>query len=108
MVNRQIVVSVLILMSAGAYRVLVVHPDPKTRPGVTLTRVLIGGYVLAIIASIVDLVSGVGSQIAGLLLGLAVTSALLAVLPDLVSRLAGGGAAASAASSGGGSGHTYR
>ena len=106
MVNRQIVTSVLILMAAGAYRVFVVQkPDPKAKPGVSLTRVLIGGYVLAIIASVVDLVSGVGAQISGLLLGLAVTSSLIAVLPDLVSRLAGGGAAA--ASSGGG-GHTYR
>ena len=86
MVNRQIVTSVLILMAAGAYRVLLAKKDPKAKPGLSLTRVLIGGYVLAIIASIIDLVSGVGSQIAGLLLGLAVTSSLIAVLPDLISR----------------------
>ena len=90
MVNRPIVISVVILMAAGAYRVLVVKPDPKTRPGVTLTRVLIGGYILAVIASVLDLVSGVGSQIAGMLLGLAVTSAMLAVLPDLLSRFSTG------------------
>jgi hypothetical protein len=84
-VNRQIVTSVLIIMGAGAYRVLVIKPAPGKHT-LTLTRVIVGGYMLAIIASIIDLVGGLGAQLSNMLLGLAVMTALFAVIPDLFSR----------------------
>lgn len=83
--NRQIITSVLIIMAAGAYRVLVVRPAPGKQT-LTVTRVLVGGYMLAIFAAIIDLVGGLGAQLSALLLGLAVMTALFAVIPDLFSR----------------------
>lgn len=89
--NGRIVVGVLILMAAGTYRVLVInHPagnSPKTTQGATVTRVIVGGYILAIVASIIDLVGGPASTVAGLLLALAVMTALYAVIPDLFQRI---------------------
>ncbi|HEX9414107.1 MAG TPA: hypothetical protein VF916_11440 [Ktedonobacterales bacterium] len=86
-VNGRIVVSTLIIMAAGLYRVYVVR-DFSTRGagGVTLIRVIVGGYMLALVASIIDLAGGPASTVAGLLMGLAVLTALYAVLPDLFQR----------------------
>lgn len=89
--NRQIITSVLIIMAAGTYRVLLVRPTGGKQT-LTVTRVLVGGYMLAIIASIIDLVGGLGAQLSGMLLALAVMTALFAVLPDLFSRFSKKGA----------------
>lgn len=88
-VNRTIIVSTVLIMATGAYRVFLVKPtgaDGTSRTA-TLTRVIVGGYVLAIIASVIDLVGGPASQVAGLLLALAIMTAAYAVLPDLFSRI---------------------
>lgn len=94
-VNGRIIVATVVLMGAGVYRVLVVNKpatgntsDPNAKRSVTITRVLVGGYMLAVVASIIDLVGGPASTIAGLLMGLAVMTALYAVLPDLFQRFA--------------------
>lgn len=81
-VNGRIVVSVIVLMVAGVYRLTVM----KTGGG-NLTRVIVGAYMLAIVASIIDLVGGPISVLAGLLLMLAVGTALYSVIPDLISRI---------------------
>lgn len=86
MVNRPIIISVMILMAAGTYRAFLVTRDPTAKHATTITRILVGGYVLAIIASILDLVTPLGARLASLLLALAVTSAAVAILPDLISR----------------------
>lgn len=105
-INGRIIVATLVLMGAGVYRVLVVNKpakgntsDPNSKRSVTITRVLVGGYMLAIVASVIDLVGGPASTIAGLLMMLAVMSALYAVLPDLFGRL---GARGNTAGGGGG------
>lgn len=84
--NGRIIVSVIILMAAGAYRVLVVK-QKGVQGKVTLTRILVGGYILAIVASIIDLIGGPASTVAGLLMALAVMTALYAVIPDLFQRI---------------------
>lgn len=81
-VNGRIVVSVVILMAAGVYRILVAKTSSAT-----ITRVIVGGYLLALVASIIDLVGGPGAAIAGLLLPLAVVTVLFAIIPDLFSRI---------------------
>lgn len=86
MINRQIVISGLVLMAAGAYRVFLMTPKTD-RANVTLTRVLVGGYVLVILASVLDLVGGPAPAIAGGIMSLAVLTALYAVLPDLFQRI---------------------
>lgn len=89
-VNGKIVVSVVIIMAAGVYRILVVKSatkDPNSSSSTNLTRIIVGGYILAIVASIIDLIGGPGAVVAGLLLALAVTTALYAVLPDLFQRI---------------------
>ena len=92
MINRPIIISVIILMAAGTYRVLLMRSNSKTAHGAALLRVLVGGYMLAIIASIIDLVGGPATTVAGMLVALATTTALYIVLPDLFSRFAKKGA----------------
>lgn len=89
-VNGRIIVGTLILMGAGVYRVLLVPgtKDPNNTTSRSITRVLVGGYLLAIVASIIDLVGGPASAISGLLVALAVMTALYAILPDLLGRIA--------------------
>lgn len=89
-INGRIVVSTLVLMAAGAYRVLLVDKSQGAKnsgASVTITRVLVGGYILALVVSIIDLVGGPASTLAGLLMALAVTTALYAVIPDLFARI---------------------
>lgn len=101
--NRKVIIGVVILMVGGAYQVLV------AKKGGSLTKVIVGGYVLAIIASVVDLAGGPGSQIAGLLIALAVGTVAFAVLPDLMKRLGSSTAATSQGTSqGGGGSRTFK
>lgn len=104
-VNGRIVVATIILMGAGVYRVLVVKSAtkaPNDTRSTTITRVIVGGYILAVFASIIDLVGGPASTIAGLLMMLAVMTALYAIIPDLFSRFSKrGGAAAGGGGSAG-------
>jgi hypothetical protein len=82
-VNGKIIVSVVILMAAGVYRIKLAKPSSSTN----VTRVIVGGYILAILASVIELVAGPVAPVAGMLLALAVGTALYAVLPDLLSRI---------------------
>lgn len=109
-VNGRIVVATIILMGAGVYRVLVVKSAtraPNDTRSTTVTRVIVGGYILAIFASIIDLVGGPASTIAGLLMMLAVATALYAIIPDLFSRFSKRGANGGAAAGGGGSAGSF-
>lgn len=87
--NRRIIISGVLLIAAGVYRVVVVK-DTKT----TLTRVIVGGYLLMVLASLIDLVGGPVGQISSLLLTLALGTLALAILPDIASRIAGRAATA--------------
>lgn len=86
-VNGRIIVSVLILMAAGVYRFRVMGQRTAAGRQITITRILVGGYVLAIVASIIDLAGGGIGTVAGLILALAVMTALFLVIPDLFSRI---------------------
>lgn len=81
-VNRTIIIAAVLLIATGAYQVLWsrTHGQPS---GVTLTRVIIGGYMLALIASIVDLVSPTIGYLAGLVMLLAVTTVALTIAGNL-------------------------
>lgn len=87
--NRRVIISGVLLIAAGVYRVVVVK-DTKT----TLTRVIVGGYLLMVLASLIDLVGGPVGQISGLLLTLALGTLALAILPDIATRIAGRAATA--------------
>lgn len=86
-VNKPVVVATIVLIATGVYTVKLMKPDGSGTRGRTITRVLVGGYLLAIIASIVDLVGGPAAAVASGLMMLAVAAALFAVLPDLLARL---------------------
>lgn len=106
-VNTKIIVSVVILMVAGVYRLLVMGQKEtgqrQASQPVTLTRIIIGGYSLGIIASVIELVGGPIPALTGSLLALAVGTALFTVIPDLFSRLGKGPSKSGAAANGGGS-----
>lgn len=81
-VNHTIVASVIIIMAAGIYHYFLQGGKKNT----TLTRVIVGGYMLGLFASFFDLVGfGVG-QVAGWILMLAVGVAVFTVATDIVGR----------------------
>lgn len=81
-VNRTIVVSVVIIMAAGVYHFFLQGGNKNT----TLTRIIVGGYMLGLFASLFALVGGPVGQVAGWLLMLAMGVAAFTVITDLVSR----------------------
>lgn len=83
--NRQIVISAVVIVAAGAYHLYVGTSNNKT----TLTRIVIGGYLLALIASAFDLVGGPFTRVLGAIMVLAAGTAAATVLPDLASRIQG-------------------
>lgn len=99
--NKQIILATVIIAAAGAYYVILIKPT-----GSSITKVLVGAYMTAILASIADLVSPETSAIAGGLMMLAVVTALFVVLPDMLSRITqhNTAQATSAPTSGSGSG----
>lgn len=80
-VNRTIIIAAMLLTATGAYQVL--WSRSHGQQSVTLTRVIIGGYMLAVIASIVDLVSPTIGYVAGLVMLLAVTTVALTIAGNL-------------------------
>jgi hypothetical protein len=93
-VNRTIIASVVIIMAAGIFHLVILQTVARIGPGNSnkyplitgpgLTRVIVGAWMLGLIASIFDLIgSGVG-QIAGWLLMLAVGVAVLTTVGDFV------------------------
>lgn len=86
-INGRIITSVLILTAAGIYRFRVMGQKTAAGRQITITRILVGGYILAIVASIIDLAGGQVGAIAGLLLALALLTALFTILPDLFARI---------------------
>lgn len=81
--NHTIIISGLILMAGGAYRVLVM------KDGGFLTKVIVGGYVLVLLASFLDLIGGPISTFVGYLMWLAVGTVALGILSDVVKKLTG-------------------
>lgn len=86
-VNRQIVISSLLIIAVGAYSAFVMKKTTTYRT--TLTRIMVGGSVLAIVAAIVDMISPQAGVLAGGLMWLALFSAALTIIPDVFSRIAG-------------------
>lgn len=88
-VNRPIVIGAFLLMAAGAYNVLVIQRTGNAKPAITgpLTHVLVGGFILAFVVSLVDLVGGPVGAVGGMLIMLAVITAALLIIPDLSKRL---------------------
>lgn len=82
-INKQVVISALVLMGVGAYHIVV------QKQGGLLSRVLIGGYLLALLASIAEFFGGPVAQVTGMLLALAVGTALLTIVGDIFARVAG-------------------
>ena len=82
-VNRTVVASVIIIMAAGIYHYFLQQGNKST----TLTRIIVGGYLLAFFASLFDLVGfGVG-KVAGWVLMLAMAVAIFTVVSDIYSRV---------------------
>lgn len=108
-INKTIIVSVVIIMAAGLYTVLVINREGVTKGGMdlagrtnsTVTKVIVGAYLLGIVVSVVDLLGGPFAHVGSLMLLLAVATALYAIIPDIANKL--GQRNASAPASGGGS-----
>lgn len=84
-VNRTIVVATVLIVAAGAYNVIVVQ---KNHARTTITRIIVGGYMLAILTAVIDLLTGGRSTpVTGGLLMVAVGTIILTILPDLLGRL---------------------
>lgn len=83
--NTTIIASTLLIVAAGSYHILFSKTSGNT--ATLLTRVFVGGYLLALIASFFDLIGfGVG-QVAGWILMLAVGVSVLTVMTDIVNRI---------------------
>lgn len=81
-VNGRIIVATLLITGTGLYTVWV--QGASGRP----IRIVVGGYVLAIIAGALDLIGGPVSEIVGMLLLLAAAVAVGTVfLPDFLGRV---------------------
>lgn len=85
--NKTIVLAAVLLTATGAYQVLYSRLNGKNT-GPTLTRVVVGGYMLAVIASVVDLISPSAGYVAGLLMMLALTTVALTIAGNLGSLFA--------------------
>lgn len=85
--NKTIVLAAVLLTATGAYQVLYSRLTGKNT-GPTLTRVVVGGYMLAVIASVVDLISPSAGYVAGLLMMLALTTVALTIAGNLGSLFA--------------------
>lgn len=82
-VNRTIIVSTIIIMTAGLVNVLIIKNPAKQTTGHarTVTRVVVGGYVLAIVVSLIDLLGGPFAHVGGMMLMVAVATAFFAIYP---------------------------
>jgi hypothetical protein len=82
-VNRTIIAAVIIIMATGVYHFFL---TPGTSNKTTLTRIIVGAFMLGLFVSLFDLVGfGVG-QVGTWLLMLAVGVALYTVIGDLYTR----------------------
>lgn len=91
-VNRTMVASVVIIMATGIYHFFLTNKGAsgaKAAQSSAITKILVGGFMLALFMSLFDLV-GLGlDKISGALLMLAVGVAVFAIVNDLVSRQQG-------------------
>ena len=84
-VNRTMIASVIIIMAAGIYKFFLIS---GTSQNTSLTRIIVGGYMLGLLASFLDLLGpGVGQVVQWLLLLTAGGILLYVVLPDLAQRV---------------------
>ena len=105
-VNKSIIVSVIIIMASGLYSVLVIQrsTDPSKRSS-TVTKVVVGAYLLGIVVSLVDLLGGPFAHVGSMMLLVAVATALYAIIPDIAQRM---GQRGTSPASGGGGSHTVK
>lgn len=85
--NPTIIVGTVLLVVGGAYIVVVMRQGSHN-----YTKVVVGGYLLAITAGLIDLVSPEAGHVAGLLIMLAVGTLAFLIIPDLFSRISKRGA----------------
>ena len=83
-VNRKIVIAGVVIVVAGAWHVFVSKNH-------RLTQVVVGGYLLMLLGSLLDLAGGPISQIVGWLMLLAAGTAALTLLPPVGQAIAGQG-----------------
>lgn len=83
-VNKTLIIGTIIIIAAGSYSALAQATAAKKQ--VNLTRVFVGGYLVAIILAIADLFTPLRG-VATAFLWLAVTSALFVIIPDVAARI---------------------
>lgn len=86
MINRQIVVSGLLLIAGSAYVNFGMQKNASRRK--TLTKILAGGYIAILLASFADFVNPSLGALANLILIGAVVTLAWTVLPDLFKNIA--------------------
>lgn len=85
-VNKTIIIGTIIIIVGGVYTTAANAAKGSKGQDTLVTRVLIGGYLVAIVLSIADLFAPL-QALASAFLMLAVTTTLFAVLPDLAQRI---------------------
>lgn len=109
-INKRIIVAVIIIMATGLYQVLVIkgsqggiggvaNPNPRRA---TVTRVVVGAYILGIVVSLVDLLGGPFAHVGAMMLLVATATALYAIIPDIAQRMGKRNEGAGGAPGGGG------
>lgn len=83
-VNRSIVGSVIIITAAGLYHYFLGGGGTGTKT--TITRIIVGGFMLGLIASFFEFFGFGVDKVAGYILMLAVAVAAFTVISDLVTR----------------------
>ena len=86
-VNKTIIVSVLIIMATGIYTVLVIKHGASASRSSSVTKVVVGAYLLGLVVSLVDLLGGPFGHVGNMLLLVAVATALYAIIPDIAQRM---------------------
>lgn len=76
MVNRQIVIAVVVIGFSGLLRIW----TGQAAQGSSVTRVLLGAYLLMLVLSIMDLFGGIFSTLAG---AIAMLAALVVVITEI-------------------------
>lgn len=85
-INKTIIIGTIIIITGGVYTTAVNTQKGGKGANTLVTRVLIGGYLVAIVLSIADLFAPL-QAVASAFLMLAVVTTLFVVLPDLLQRV---------------------
>lgn len=88
-VNRGIIVAVVIIVAVGIYHYFITAKGTtaaRLTQSATITHIIIGGFMLALFASVFDLVGGGVGRISFGLLMLAVLVAVTTVIADIATR----------------------